>query len=103
MENRYETGPKYYEMKGNMKTPVLVVVLVVTNPIWLALFGRGVEDPNWGRRPIDQHTIATTIHELAATIADAETRRQIQNSAARLMVNTVQDMIKESQSADECT
>jgi hypothetical protein len=77
--------------------------LVVTNPIWLFLFRHGVEDPEWGKRPIDQHTIATTIHELAATITHGETRKQIQSSAARLMVNTAQEIIGEYQSGDEST
>ncbi len=80
-----------------------IPILVVTNPVWLSLFRRGVEDPGWGRRPIEQHAIAMAIHELAATIADEETRRQIQSSAARLIVNTAQNLVNEAQADDKST
>ena len=70
--------------------------LVVTNPIWLWMFRHGVEDPNWGRRPIDQHALAVTIHELAGKINDVEMSKQIQGSAAKLLLDTAQSIVKKS-------
>jgi hypothetical protein len=78
-----------------------VPMLVVTNPVWLWVFRRGWEDPNWGTRPIDQHAIATSIYELAETIADVDIRTQIQGSAARLMSDTMQNIVRGSQLRDE--
>lgn len=71
-------------------------VLVVTNPIWLDLFRRGVEDPGWGRHPIDQHAIAMAIHTLAGTIQNEEERGVMQKSALHLMQYTLNDLSRES-------
>jgi len=38
------------------------------NWIWLILYKRGWEDPEWGQRPIDQVAIASAIHELAGEL-----------------------------------
>ena len=74
--------------------------LVVTNPIWLWLFRHGVEDPNWGRRPIGQYALAVTIHELAGEINDVAMRNEIQGNAAKLLLDTAQTIVKESNSGD---
>ena len=71
--------------------------LVVRDPVLLSLFLHGYEDLTWGR---DQLVIAMVIHDLGAKIANEEMRREIQSSAARLMVHSAQDMVKASQSGD---
>ena len=84
-----------------MSTKTELPALVVTNPIWLSLFRLGVEDLSWGRHPIDQHTLAVTIHELAGKITDVEMRKLIQGSAAKLLLDTAQNIVKESHSGNE--
>jgi hypothetical protein len=96
MENRSDTGTEDQEWRFDMSKEM--PTLVVTDPWLLWLFKHGWEDPDWGKRPTDQVTIAIAIHELATKIADEEMRKQIQGSAARLMVNTAQVVVKESQS-----
>jgi hypothetical protein len=56
--------------------------LAVTNPFLLSLFNRGWEDPEWGKSPIGQVTIATAIHELANQLEDKKTKKQIQEVTA---------------------
>jgi hypothetical protein len=73
-------------------------ILVVTNPVWLQLFRHGVEDPDWGKRSIDQHSIAKTIFELASMITDAEVKREVQRASSALMLTTAQRIIKETES-----
>ena len=67
-------------------------VLVVTNPVWISMFRRGAEDPHWGRRPIDQHAIAMSIHELANSVVNEEERTALQDSALRLMHASLSDL-----------
>lgn len=73
-------------------------VLTVTNPIWLFLFKHGFEDPNWGKRPIEQQIIAIAIHELSAMITHEDTRTQIQSSISKSMIALSQDLARESES-----
>ncbi len=72
-------------------------VLTVTNPVLLWLFRHGWEDPDWGRRPMDQLTIALAIHDLAAKMEDEDTRKQIQRIAAKEVTKVAQIVVKESQ------
>ncbi|SEA63142.1 hypothetical protein SAMN05216411_11554 [Nitrosospira multiformis] len=74
--------------------------LVTINPIWLWMFRHAIEDLNWGKRPIDQHTLAITIYELAGKIEDLEMRKQIQASAAKHLLNTAQYIARNSYSGD---
>lgn len=62
-------------------------VLEVTNPVLLWLFQHGWEDPEWGKSTIGQVVIATTIHELASHLADAELKTQIKSAAAKSISN----------------
>jgi hypothetical protein len=71
--------------------------IVVTNPIWLKLFNLGFEDPGWGKRTIDQHTIATAIHEIASLITDDETRKEFQTASSRMLLATSQRLAKEAE------
>lgn len=73
-----------------------VPTLVVTNPVWLRMFNLGWEDPGWGKRTIDQHTIATAIHEISSLITDDETRKEFQNASSRMLLATSQRMIREA-------
>jgi hypothetical protein len=73
-----------------------VPTLVVINPIWLKLFKLGWEDPNWGKRTIDQHTIAITMHELSALITDSTIRKEIQATSSKMLLATSQRLIKEA-------
>lgn len=54
------------------------------------------EDPEWGRRPVDQVLINLTIHELANTITDEETRRQIQGAVERTLERSALEMVRGS-------
>jgi hypothetical protein len=71
---------------------------VVTNPIWLWLFRHGWEDPGWGSRTIDQHTLALAILAASENISDAETRAKIKGSASKLLLKTARDLEEESRS-----
>ena len=75
--------------------------LVVRNPVWLWMFRHGVEDPNWGRRPIDQLTLAVAIHELAGQISDMDLRKQVQGGVAKLLLDAAQGIVEESHSGDQ--
>jgi hypothetical protein len=73
--------------------------LVVTNPFWIWAFKHGIEDPSWGTRTIDQHTIALAILDIAEKISDGDTRRQIKASASKLLLDTAHAIDEESRSA----
>ena len=79
------------------KTPVaypnmdLILFWLVTGQLWH--FGVG-EDPNWGKRPIDQIALLTTIHELATRITDEPVRKQVQTTVTNAMTTTTQKMAK---------
>jgi hypothetical protein len=75
-----------------MDTPFLVV----TNPVWLKMFRLGWEDPNWGKRTIDQHAIALAIHEISSLITDEATRTELQRASSKMLLATSQRMIEES-------
>jgi hypothetical protein len=89
MENRYDTGTEDQEGSLDMERRLRDILMEL-------LYLHGWEDPTWGRRTIDQLALAMTIHDLGAKIADEEMRRQIQSSAASLMVILAQDVVKES-------
>jgi hypothetical protein len=71
-------------------------ILAVTNPILLWLFKHGWEDPEWGHTVADQHIIALSIHSLASKISDADIRKQIQSAAARAVLQTAEEVVRES-------
>jgi hypothetical protein len=78
-----------------------VPTLVVTNPLWLRLFNLGFEDPGWGKRTIDQHTIAIAIYQMASLITDEAMRKEFQSTSSRMVLLTSQHMIKEAEAAAE--
>jgi hypothetical protein len=70
-------------------------ILTVTNPVLLWLFRHGWEDPGWGRTPVGQIAIASTVYELANQLGDAAVRKQIQAGAAKAMAITAERMAAE--------
>lgn len=74
-----------------------IPILTVINPIWLWLFQHGWEDPEWGKRAIDQHNIAIVMHELAGAITDSQVKKEIRNVTAKFILSTSEQMVKDSQ------
>jgi hypothetical protein len=72
-------------------------ILTAINPIWLWLFKHGYESPDWGKRAIDQHNIAITIHELAGAITDSQVKNELRNITAKLILATSEQMVRDSQ------
>lgn len=54
------------------------------------------EDPEWGRRPVDQVLINLTIHELANGITDEEVRQQIQGAVEQRLERSALEMVRGS-------
>lgn len=71
-----------------MATKKRLPMSVVTNPIWLWLFKHGWEDPEWGRRPVDQIGIQLALHDLAGMIADEKVRTGIQSTLDSAIAKT---------------
>jgi hypothetical protein len=88
-------------MPQTQVTKNAIPVLVVTNPLWIELFGRGWEDLDWGKGASGQHAVAKAVHQLAAVITDVEIRKEIQRGASKLMLNTAQELLKEAESLAE--
>lgn len=78
-----------------------IPALVVTNPLWIQLFNLGFEDPGWGARSINQHTIAKTIYELASLITDAAVKREVQKVSSAFMLATAKRIIEETEAATD--
>jgi hypothetical protein len=55
--------------------------------IMLWLYRHGWESPDWGKLPIDQINIASTIHELAAELSDVESKKAVQAAAKKAMAS----------------
>ncbi len=53
------------------------------------------EDPEWGRRPVNQILVSLAIRELANGIQDAETREQIHNITDKVVSINAQRVVKE--------
>lgn len=71
-----------------MATKKRLPMSVVTNPIWLWLFKHGWEDPEWGRRPVDQIGIQLALRDLAGLIADDKVRTGIQSTLDSAIAKT---------------
>ncbi|BBJ24334.1 hypothetical protein [Candidatus Nitrotoga sp. AM1P] len=53
------------------------------------------EDPEWGRRPVNQILVSLAIRELANGIQDAETREQIHTITDKVVSINAQRVVKE--------
>lgn len=53
------------------------------------------EDPEWGRRPVNQILVSLAIRELANGIQDAETRDQIHTITDKVVSINAQRVVKE--------
>ena len=51
------------------------------------------EDPEWGRRPINQVLVLLSAHTLANGIADPESRAAIQGSVEKAMATAAQKVV----------
>ncbi len=51
------------------------------------------EDPEWGRRPVNQILVSLAIRELANGIQDAETREQIHNITDKVVSINAQRVV----------
>jgi hypothetical protein len=52
------------------------------------------EDPEWGKRPINQVLIALSTHTMANGIADIDARSKIQNNIEKVMAEAAQKAVK---------
>ena len=50
------------------------------------------EDPEWGKRPVNQVLVGLTIRELASGLEDASLRRQIENAASEAIAKNTQQV-----------
>ena len=50
------------------------------------------EDPEWGRRPVNQVLVGLTIRELASGIEDPALRRQIEHAANEAIAKNTQQV-----------
>ena len=69
----------------------LLAYWLVTGQLWRLGIG---EDPNWGKRPIEQIAIQSMIFEMANRISDDTVRKQVQNAVATGLAHTSQDMAR---------
>lgn len=53
------------------------------------------EDPEWGRRPVNQILVSLAIHELTNGIQDSEAREQIHNITDKVISINAQRVAKE--------
>lgn len=53
------------------------------------------EDPEWGRRPVNQILVSLAIRELANGIQDSETRDQIHTITDKVVSLNAQRVVKE--------
>lgn len=51
------------------------------------------EDPEWGKRPLNQILLMLSTHMLAGGIADSALRQQIQEAAAKGIAETAQSLL----------
>lgn len=70
-------------------------IAAVTNPIMVWLYQHGWEDPEWGRRPTEQLTIALAIHELAGILTDIKAGAQIQDVARQTVATLSKQAVGE--------
>ncbi len=69
----------------------LMLYWLVTGQLWRLGIG---EDPNWGKRPVDQIALQATIFEMAGRITDEAVRKQVQTAVGNGMVSHSQAMAK---------
>jgi hypothetical protein len=72
----------------------LMLQWILNGELWR--FGVG-EDPNWGKRPIDQILVKTAIFELAEAIPEEALRRQIRTDVVKAMGVNIEKMLKEAE------
>ena len=69
-------------------------VASVTNPILLWLFKQGWEDPEWGRKSINQVTLGLALHDIGAKLADRALQEQVQAIAQKVVAENAQHIVK---------
>ncbi len=52
------------------------------------------EDPEWGKRPINQVSISLSAHKMANGISDNEARSKIQSGIEKVMADAAQKVVK---------
>jgi hypothetical protein len=71
--------------------PALMLYWLVTGQLWRLGVG---EDPNWGKRPIDQIAVQSTIFELSHLITDAAVKEKVQAALAVGLTKTSEKLAK---------
>ncbi len=68
----------------------------VTNPLLLALFGKGLEEIIPPTGPMSQVTLGLAIHESASNITDEAARKAIKSAAAGVIAKNAKSIAAES-------
>ena len=74
-----------------------IPLLTVLDPRLLWLFSHGWEDPEWGKRTIDQHTIGIILHEIAGAINDPQVKKEIMTITSSFILSTSEQIVKDSE------
>jgi hypothetical protein len=65
-------------------------IATVTNPILLWLFKKGWEDPEWGRRSINQAALGFILQDVSEKLADRGLKKDLQALARKVIVENTQ-------------
>jgi hypothetical protein len=83
-------------------TPLQVIVKKLSSMdkrtqflLWITDFFHGHwEDPEWGKTPIGQLSLATAIHQLASNVSDPEMRKQLQQATTKAVATAADKVAK---------